>query len=123
MIHPNDESFSFIVSRNLVGSQNDSMKTKLSSMRDISQRGVLIIVDSTPDLEKLEAEMERIELTKDHSISKPERRNPEIIIFGVDPNLEREALVDALKRQNAALDGADTTPRKMLQTSCLTEEI
>lgn len=61
------------------------------------------LIDSAVDVIKLEAKMEKMELMKDLSVSRQQRRNPEVILFGVDSNLPDGEVVLAILKQNDAL--------------------
>lgn len=78
-------------------------------MRNNSRGGVLVITDNATDLEKLKAEVERSGLGKDHSVSKPEKRNPEII--GVNTDMKDDDFVESFKNPNSALSKAELTLR------------
>lgn len=68
-IHPNDDTISSDVTLNLLASKIETIKAKLAlrGMRTISRRGVLVTADSTADLDREVAEVERSDLAKDHS--------------------------------------------------------
>lgn len=57
-------------------------------------------------LDSLVAEVERYENVKDHWVSRPAKRKPDIIFFGVDPDKRGDNFVEALRSQNSALDKA-----------------
>lgn len=95
------------VTRQLVPRKINSVQSKIAirGIRNISVRGVLLPVNSTEDLLKLKNEMDKTELVHDHSISRPRRRNPEVILFGNDPNQPNDKIVPAVLKQNDSLQG------------------
>lgn len=85
--------------RQLVASKIDPVKIALRGMRDILCGGVVILANSTSDLERLEAEMKSTELVKYLSVSRPRRRTPEIIDSSsqsVDSNLPETDIMPAI---------------------------
>lgn len=72
-------------------------------------------MDSAADLEKLKADVERGELANDHLVTVSGRRNPEIVIFGVDVNSTGDVIVEVLKSQNPALQNAEISFKTMFQ--------
>lgn len=76
-ILPNDNTVSSEGNLKLIASNVDPVEVKLALRRrwDISEWGVLIFADSFADLEKLVAEVDRSDLVKDCSVSKPDKRN------------------------------------------------
>lgn len=52
--------------------------------------------------------MKKSELSKYHLVSKPGMRNPDIVIFGVDPDITGDEIAEALKSQNTVLENTET---------------
>lgn len=72
----------------------------------MSEGGIAFLTQSAYDLQGLETELGRTELAKDLAVSRPKKRTPEIILFGVDRNMSEEGIVHVVLRQNDALQGA-----------------
>lgn len=86
-ILPNNNTVSSDDTLKSVAGMIDPMKAKLAlrEMRGTSEGGMLIFANSTADLERLVTEVNRSDLAKDHSVTR--RRNPEIVIFGIKPDI------------------------------------
>ena len=74
--------------------------------RNLASGGILISAESEPDIAKLETKLGAADSNANLSVSRPVKRNPKIIIFGIDPTLEKEKLTEALCSQNDALNEA-----------------
>lgn len=72
----------------------DSFQSRiaLQGTRHISCGGMTSITNSAEELAKLEAALVLTELARDLKVARPKRRNPEVIIFGVDPNLHESRI-------------------------------
>lgn len=66
---------------------NSSARTKR-----ISCGGMTLITNSAEELAKLEVVLVSTELARDLKVARPKRHNPEVIIFGVNPNLHESRI-------------------------------
>lgn len=55
------------------------------------------------------------DMAKDHVVSKPGKRNPDIDFFDDDPDITRDEIVQALKSQNPVLENAEIFFKTMFQ--------
>lgn len=81
-------------------------KLPLRGNRPILGGGITFLAQSVDDLKRLQAKLERTELSKDLAVLRPRKRTPEIILVWVDQNLSEERIVQAVLRQNDVLEGA-----------------
>lgn len=91
-----------------MASKIDPMQSRINlrGTRHISGGGITILPNSAKYFVRLEVVVPSIELTKDLEITRPRRRNPEVILFSVDQNLPEDKIITAIFEQNEALKGA-----------------
>lgn len=54
-----------------------------------------------------------MELAKDLEIERPGKRNLEVILFGLDSNLPKNRILDAIRGQNESLKGVSLELRSV----------
>lgn len=86
--------------------------TRVSRITSVGGGGLLIEAPSEEDLQALEREVACVtEIGDNYSCSKPQKRRPQIIIFGLDNSVDRAGLQDSLGIKNHYLLDERNRPR------------